>query len=125
MTVHGIAHADTIKSRIVGITDVDTITLLYVDNRQHKLRLDGIDAPGSGQPFWGAAKRNLSDLAFNQEAAAECGKVDRYGREACRVLVDGADVCVMQIQAGMAWFFRRYAKELPPDRRKRYADAEA
>jgi endonuclease YncB( thermonuclease family) len=124
MLALGIAHADTIEGRVVGITDGDTITLLDADKRQHKIRLDGIDAPESGQPYGGAAKRELSDLAFNQDAVAECSKVDRYGREVCRVLVDGADVCLAQIQAGMAWFFRRYAKELPPDRRERYADAE-
>jgi endonuclease YncB( thermonuclease family) len=125
MTVLCIAHADTIEGRIVGITDGDTITLLDADKRQRKIRLDGIDAPESGQPFGGASKRNLSDLAFNQDAVAECSKRDRYGREVCRVLVDGADVCLAQIQAGMAWLFTRHAKELPPDRREQYADAEA
>jgi endonuclease YncB( thermonuclease family) len=119
------AGTHTIEGRIVGVTDGDTITLLDADKRQHKIRLDGIDAPESGQPFGRASKRNLSDLAFNQGAVAECSKVDRYGREVCRVLVDGADVCLAQIQAGMAWYFRRYAKELPPDRREQYADAEA
>ena len=40
-------HAGThqIEGRIVGMTDGDTITLLDTDNRQHKIRLDGIDAP--------------------------------------------------------------------------------
>ena len=27
-------------------------------------------------------------------------------------------------KSGLAWFFRRYAKELAPDRRPRYADME-
>ena len=67
----------------------------------------------------------LNPTLAAQGAVAECSKVDRYGREVCRVLVDGADVCLAQIQAGMAWYFRRYAKELPPDRREQYADAEA
>ena len=30
-----------------------------------------------------------------------------------------------QVRAGLAWFFRRYAKELPPDRRQQYVDMEA
>jgi endonuclease YncB( thermonuclease family) len=41
------------------------------------------------------------------------------------VLVGGGDVGLAQIQAGMAWFFRRYANELPPERRREYADMEA
>ncbi len=56
---------------------------------------------------------------------AECGKIDRYRREVCRVLVGGSDAGLEQIRAGMAWFFRRYAKELPPERRRQYTDMEA
>ena len=59
------------------------------------------------------------------EVVAECGKTDRYGREVCRVLVGGVDAGLEQVRGGLAWFFRRYAKELPPDRRQPYADTEA
>ena len=69
-----------------------TITLLDVDNRQHKIRLAGIDAPELGQPFGRASKQHLSELLANREAVAECGKTDRYRREVCRVLVGGAGV---------------------------------
>ncbi len=30
-----------------------------------------------------------------------------------------------QVRAGLAWCFRRRAKELPPERRQQYADTEA
>lgn len=49
---------------------------------------------GTKQPFGSASRRHLSDLAFNREAHADCSKTDRYGREVCRVLVDGVDVCL-------------------------------
>jgi endonuclease YncB( thermonuclease family) len=118
------ASGHTIEGRIVGVHDGDTITLLDADNRQHKIRLDGIDAPELGQPFGRASKQHLVALVANREAVAECGKADRYGREICRVLVRGADAGLAQLRAGMAWYFRRYAKELPPDRRQQYADME-
>ena len=60
-----------------------------------------------------------------REAVAECSKTDRYRREVCKVLVNGADAGLEQIRAGMAWYFRRYGKELPPARRQQYADMEA
>ena len=104
-----------IEGRIVGVTDGDTITLLDVDNRQHKIRLDGIDAPESGQPFGRASKQHLAELLANREAVAECSKIDRYRREVCRVLVGGADAGLEQVRADLAWFFSRYAKELPPE----------
>ena len=107
------------------VTDGDTITLLDADNRRHKIRLDGIDAPELGQPFGRASKQHLAELVANREAVAECSKTDRYRRRVCRVMVDGADAGLEQVRAGLAWFFRRYAKVLPPDRRQQYADMEA
>ena len=114
-----------IEGRVVGVHDGDTITLLDSEHRQHKIRLDGIDAPELGQPFGRASKLHLAELLAGREAVAECSKIDRYRREVCRVLVGGADAGLEQVRAGIAWFFRRYAKELPPNRRQRYADMEA
>lgn len=121
------AHAGThtFEGRIVGVHDGDTVTLLDAENRQHKIRPDGIDAPELGQPFGGASKKHLAELVFNQVAVAECGKTDRYGREVCKVVVGSVDVGLEQIRAGMAWYFRRYAKDLPLDRRQQHADIEA
>lgn len=76
------------EARIAGVHDGDAITLLDAANRQHKIRLDGIDAPELGQPFGKASKPNLADLVFNREVVADCGKTDRYRREVCRVLVE-------------------------------------
>ena len=42
-----------------------------------------------------------------------------------RVLIGGADAGLEQVKASLAWYFRRYAKELPPDRRQQYTDTEA
>jgi endonuclease YncB( thermonuclease family) len=41
-----------------------------------------------------------------------------------RKLIVGVDAALEQIRAGMAWVFRRYAKELPPDQCQQYDDAE-
>jgi endonuclease YncB( thermonuclease family) len=39
------AQPQTITGKVVGVSDGDTITVLDDQNRQHKIRLDGIDAP--------------------------------------------------------------------------------
>lgn len=119
------ASAETLHGHIVGVHDGDSITLLDTGKRQHKVRLEGIDAPELAQPFGAAAKRNLSGLAFDREAAATCTKTDRYRRQVCLVKVDGVDLGLAQVRDGFAWFFRRYAAELPPDRRGVYEGAEA
>ncbi len=51
-------------------------------------------------------------------------KQDRYRRIVGFVIVDGHDVNLAQVKAGMAWFYRYYQKELSRENRKRYAQAE-
>jgi endonuclease YncB( thermonuclease family) len=119
-------HAGTvITGRVVGIADGDTLTMLDADQRQHIIRLDGIDAPEKAQAFGQASKGHLSDLAIGRDAVAECHKVDRYRRSVCRVTVDDADLCLAQLRAGLAWVFTRYAHELTAQRRADYNDAES
>ena len=109
-----VALADTLQGRVVGVHDGDTLTVLAPGNVQHKVRLEGIDAPELGQPFGQASKQNLSRLAYGKDAQADCPKADRYKRKVCRVTVAGQDVGLAQLEAGLAWWFRRYAGEQTP-----------
>ncbi len=104
------AEAATITGRVVGVSDGDTITVLDADRTQHKIRLAGIDAPESKQAFGSRSKQNLSDLVFGKDVAVEWDKRDRYQRTLGVVLVDGHDVNLEQVRAGMAWWYRQYAR---------------
>lgn len=117
------ATAESLVGQVVGITDGDTLTLL-VDRQAHTVRIAGIDAPEKRQAWGEKSKTNLSSLAFNQEAVAECPKVDRWGRQICRVLVGGNDVGLAQVQDGMAWWYRKYAREQSADDQSTYESAE-
>ena len=93
--------AITIDGHVVGVADGDTITVLDGANRQHKIRLAGIDAPEKSQPFGHCSKESLSDLVFSKTVTVEIEKVDRYGRQVGKVLVDGADANLAQVQWGL------------------------
>lgn len=110
LCAHGASAAD-ITGRIVGISDGDTITVLDPSKTQHRIRVDGIDAPEKGQAFGQRSKESMSDLALGRDALAQCSKTDRYGRDVCKVLVGGADVGLEQVRRGLAWHFKRYAHE--------------
>ncbi len=112
------------EGRIVGVADGDTITLLDADKTQHRIRLDGIDAPERGQAFGNRSKQSLSDLAIRKDASAHCHKTDRYNRRVCVVIVDGRDVRLEQIRRGMAWHFKRYEGEQRPEAKASYAAVE-
>ena len=116
--------AETISGRIVAISDGDTVTLLDSAKQQHKIRLAGIDAPEKKQPFGQRSKEHLSDLVFGKVVEADCVKVDRYKREVCKIIVNGTDANLQQVKAGMAWWYRSYAKDQSKVDRSAYAAAE-
>jgi endonuclease YncB( thermonuclease family) len=106
------------------VSDGDTITVLDDSNQQHKIRLAGCDAPEKRQPFGERSKQHLSDLLFNHPVIASCYKVDRYGREICRVYVDSRDACLEQVRAGLAWHYKRYEREQALEERALFTTAE-
>jgi endonuclease YncB( thermonuclease family) len=117
--------AEAIVGRVVGVSDGDTITVLDAQHQQHKIRLAGIDAPESKQPFGQASKKHLSDLVFGRDVMLDCEKTDRYKRKVCVVMIDGQDANMVQVAAGMAWWYRQYAKEQSAVQRSSYEAAEA
>ena len=118
------ANAETITGRVVGVADGDTITVLDANKVRHKIRLAGIDAPEKKQPFGNRSKESLSELAFDKTVNVETTKRDRYGRQIGKVLVNGRDVNLVQVERGMAWFYRQYQREQSPNDRKLYEAAE-
>jgi endonuclease YncB( thermonuclease family) len=116
--------AATLPGRVVRITDGDTIVILAEGNIQHKIRLQGIDAPERGQAYGTKSKQHLSDLVAGRFVTVEYEKRDRYGRIVGKVLVADKDACLAQIAAGYAWHYKKYHDEQTPTDRKRYAKAE-
>ena len=128
-----LAHA--FDGRVVGIADGDTLTVIDAQHQQYKIRLMGIDAPEKAQPFGQKSKSNLSALAFNRDVEIVGNKKDRYGRLIAKVMVADAncntpncpktiDANLEQIKAGLAWWYRHYAKEQSPRDREDYEVAE-
>lgn len=111
--------------QVVAVADGDTLTVLDGERRQYRVRLQGIDAPEKGQDYWRVSKQSLADRVFSQFVTIEYEKTDRYGRLVGRVLRDGRDINYEMLQGGAAWFYAKYARELPADRRLNYASAEA
>ncbi len=64
---HGIAVADILISRVIKITDGNTITVLDSAYNQRKIRRIGIDAPESEQPFGTVSWQDLARLVFESK----------------------------------------------------------
>ncbi len=121
----GSAWADQLTGRVVGIADGDTLTVLSAQRQQHRVRLSGIDAPEKSQAFGQVSKQHLSDLVFGQTVSVVFHKRDRYERILVgKVLVNGADAGLNQIQSGLAWHYKRYEREQSAEDRVAYGRAE-
>ena len=66
LVIHVAAAPFNFHGKVIGIADGDTLRILTSDKRPLIIRLNGIDAPESGQDFGQVSKRHLSDLVFRQ-----------------------------------------------------------
>jgi endonuclease YncB( thermonuclease family) len=114
----------TLSGRVVRIADGDTITVLDASNTQHRIRLQGIDAPESKQDFGTQSKKKLSGLIFGKDVEVVYEKTDQYGRLVGKILLEGRDINLEQVRSGMAWHYKEYEREQATEDRELYARAE-
>src|SRR5215831_14542475 len=78
--------AQDFTGRVVGISDGDTIRVLH-EGRAERVRLWGIDAPESGQPWGTRAKQFTGNLAFGKTVTVHVRDVDRYRRTVGEIIL--------------------------------------
>jgi len=132
-SIPSFAEIRTLEGIVVKVADGDTITILDSNKDQHKVRIAGIDAPEKNQPFGNASRKRIGELVARKEVHVEFQKHDRYGRIVGKVLVrppdcptcgKTLDVSLAQITTGMAWWYRKYAREQSSEDQGRYEFAE-
>ena len=97
-----IALAESLTGKVVKVADGDSITVLDSTNTQHRIRLQGIDAPERKQTFGNASRKHLATLVAGKQVTVKWDKRDRYSRIVGFVIVDGQDVNLAQVRAGKA-----------------------
>jgi endonuclease YncB( thermonuclease family) len=120
----GIAWSDSLSGRVVRVTDGNTIVVLDSNQAQHKIRLQGIDAPELGQAYGTQSKEHLSDAVAGKNVVVEYDKRDRDGRIVGKVLLSSDDMNLRQVEAGLAWHHKKYQNEQTTPDRVKYSDAE-
>lgn len=73
-----------------------------------RIRLEGIDYPERDQPFAEQAKAFTAKLIAGKMVTVVEKEKDTYGRTVARVFVEGRDVSVELLKAGLAVHYRRY-----------------
>ena len=113
-----------LQGKVVSVADGDTITVLDAEKTQHKIRLQGIDAPEKAQAFGAKSKQALYEMVHGKTVQVSFEKSDKYGRILGKVLLDGQDICHQQIKAGLAWHYKNYQNQQPLADRDAYSASE-
>ena len=106
------------------MADGDTVTVLDEQKTQHKIRLQGIDAPERAQAFGNQSKQSLHEMVHGKKVAVDYQKKDKYGRVVGKLMLDNTDICLEQVKRGMAWHYKDYQAEQSAEDRDLYDRAE-
>ena len=110
----------SLGTKVVGIIDGDTIDILVDGKETKRLRLNGIDAPETGQPFGKNAKQFLSDTIGGKFVRIVEHDQDRYSRTIADIYLPVADPLVNLpdmflnrelVKRGLAWHYKQYSDD--------------
>jgi|WetSurMetagenome_2_1015567.scaffolds.fasta_scaffold00376_12 micrococcal nuclease len=97
------------SGKVISIIDGDTYDLLTKDKETIRIRMEGIDAPEKGMPFYQVSKNYLGKLCFQKNVKIEVTSKDANGRYlAFTYLYDGTELSHEMIKSGLAWHFKKY-----------------
>ena len=116
--------AANIEGKVIKVADGDTVTVLDAGNKQHRVRLTGIDAPERHQAYGGKSTESLVDLVYLKKVTVQSSGTDRYKRVLGKILLDGLDVNLEQVKRGLAWHYKHYQRDQPSEDRVSYSYAE-
>jgi micrococcal nuclease len=93
------------------VADGDTITVITANQTKLRIRMVGIDAPETpkgtkfpAQPY--GKEAYLKQLVEGKQVKVEIYGVDRYKRLLATIFLDGKDINLAMIEAGLAEVYR-------------------
>jgi endonuclease YncB( thermonuclease family) len=96
------------------VADGDTLTVITANHTKLRIRMWGIDAPETpkgakfpGQPYGPEAEAYLKQLVEGKRVKVEIYQVDRYKRLLSTIFLDGRDINLAMIEAGLAEVYVR------------------
>ena len=113
-----------VSYKVVSVVDAETVILESDRGNRSTVRIAGIDAPETDQPFGKESTERLRTLLEGQSVKAQLIKIEGDRRMVSKLLLNDAEVGLMQIESGFAWH-KNDRGELPAADALKYAGAEA
>jgi micrococcal nuclease len=95
---------------VVRVVDGDMIHVQR-DGESVKVRLEGIDAPETGQEYGPKARAALMKKILAKTVTVRPTGADKYGRTLAVVWIDNRNINLELVREGSAWHFKKYSKD--------------
>jgi endonuclease YncB( thermonuclease family) len=102
------------EGMVERVADGDTVIVITPTQTKLRIRMFGIDAPETpkgtkfpGQPYGPEAEAYLRQLVEGKRVKVEIYGVDRYQRLLCTIFLEGKDINLAMIEAGLAEVYVR------------------
>lgn len=100
---------DKVSGKVISIIDGDTYDILIMEKMTIRIRMEGIDAPERGMPFYRVSKNYLSELCFGKNVKVKItGKDGNTRFIGYSYLDNGSELAHEMVKAGLAWHFKKY-----------------
>ena len=114
------AESSTLRAKIVAYGSGTAFAVLDENEKLKRVKLAGVDSPERTQRFGAQARQLAGEWLGAAPIEIAIDKIDKDGRIYGRVSVDGRDVGLEMIKAGMAWCDPADAADIPAQVRQRY-----
>jgi endonuclease YncB( thermonuclease family) len=114
---------DALQAKIVAYGSASAFAVLDVQEKLRRVKLTGIDAPEKKQPFAAQAQRLASEYLGRAAVTIVVDLVDAEQRIHGRASVEGRDLGLVLLEAGLAWCDPRDSGHLPAALQVAYAQA--
>jgi len=111
---------DKMRGKVVAYTSGTAFAVLDANEKLRRIKLTGIDAPERKQRFAAEARQLASQWLSTKPIDIAVDSTDKDARIVGRVVVDGRDVALALIEAGLAWCDPADDKLLPEQTRTAY-----
>lgn len=95
------------EGEVIHVTDGDTFDCI-LEGKEVTIRLYGVDAPESGQPYGDDAEQWLRDQISDKSLNIERIEEGYYGRTIAIVKINGKNINGALVKNGLAWVSDRY-----------------
>lgn len=126
LIISSVVNAKFISGKVERVVDGDTLEVL-TETERIRIRVRGIDAPETDQPYGSDAAQLLSDLTQGRDVLISFDErmpKDRYERVLASLAVGSTDVGLYMIENGAAWFYSAYGSQISFEWQEAYRIAE-